>query len=104
MGLQQRNFFQQARLAVVIKLGQQHRGYRTVIAAQEISQCNPDGQRFMLCGRTDTEIMVHEPGGHPPVFTSHLPVALVKTGKRSEEHTYELTSLMRRSYAVFCLE
>src|SRR3546814_10365880 len=28
----------------------------------------------------------------------------VRTGERSEEHTYELTSLMRISYAGFCLK
>src|SRR3546814_10731897 len=27
-----------------------------------------------------------------------------RVGKRSEEHTYELQSLMRISYAVFCLK
>src|SRR3546814_1220740 len=32
----------------------------------------------------------------------HLPV--VQIGKRSEEHTSELQSLMRISYAVFCLK
>src|SRR3546814_7811310 len=32
---------------------------------------------------------------HPPVYTA---------GTRSEEHTSELQSLMRISYAVFCLK
>src|SRR3546814_1403656 len=31
-------------------------------------------------------------------------VGLLKTGSRSEEHTSELQSLMRISYAVFCLK
>src|SRR3546814_6226569 len=31
-------------------------------------------------------------------------IALQRTGKRSEEHTSELQSLMRISYAVFCLK
>src|SRR3546814_4466025 len=30
--------------------------------------------------------------------------AIFRTGKRSEEHTSELQSLMRISYAVFCLK
>src|SRR3546814_831351 len=34
-------------------------------------------------------------------LTKNLPVA---SGIRSEEHTYELQSLMRLSYAVFCLK
>src|SRR3546814_6519877 len=32
------------------------------------------------------------------------PLALTWTGSRSEEHTSELQSLMRISYAVFCLK
>src|SRR3546814_1161690 len=31
------------------------------------------------------------------------PVVLLRLGRRSEEHTSELQSLMRISYAVFCL-
>src|SRR3546814_5957311 len=31
-------------------------------------------------------------------------VRIAKTGSRSEEHTSELQSLMRISYAVFCLK
>src|SRR3546814_10056183 len=33
-----------------------------------------------------------------------LPLAQNRRGKRSEEHTSELQSLMRISYAVFCLK
>src|SRR3546814_4785813 len=33
-----------------------------------------------------------------------LPDDLVRAGTRSEEHTSELQSLMRNSYAVFCLQ
>src|SRR3546814_3933932 len=33
-----------------------------------------------------------------------LPPVIVKTDNRSEEHTSELQSLMRISYAVFCLK
>src|SRR3546814_6461720 len=38
-----------------------------------------------------------------PVDSAGLP-GLVRTGHRSEEHTSELQSLMRISYAVFCLK
>src|SRR3546814_4204174 len=41
--------------------------------------------------------------GPPPVHPSHATTAVVEVG-RSEEHTSELQSLMRRSYAVFCLK
>src|SRR3546814_19267400 len=51
--------------------------------------------------------------GARPVYTplkSHLSVQLMEfcyassRGRRSEEHTSELQSLMRISYAVFCLK
>src|SRR3546814_10238563 len=39
----------------------------------------------------------------PYVFTASLPPSVVATAAaRSEEHTSELQSLMRNSYAVFC--
>src|SRR3546814_487450 len=36
--------------------------------------------------------------------TMHLPVVALEGDERSEEHTSELQSLMRISYAVFCLK
>src|SRR3546814_5780243 len=46
------------------------------------------------------------PRGYGPweLVTSLLTEALVARGLRSEEHTSELQSLMRISYAVFCLK
>src|SRR3546814_5126810 len=38
----------------------------------------------------------------PSAFLSHLPGCIA--AERSEEHTSELQSLMRISYAVFCLK
>src|SRR3546814_10011033 len=47
------------------------------------------------------------PGGLPPVFPgpsrAEKRLAELYEGTRSEEHTSELQSLMRISYAVFCL-
>src|SRR3546814_4972265 len=40
----------------------------------------------------------------PRSITSQLPRRDEKTLRRSEEHTSELQSLMRISYAVFCLQ
>src|SRR3546814_18073597 len=40
-----------------------------------------------------------DPGGRVP-----LRLEVGKPGRRSEEHTSELQSLMRISYAVFCLK
>src|SRR3546814_5204765 len=39
-----------------------------------------------------------------PVLRDHAPVEINEPGTRSEEHTSELQSLMRISYAVFCLK
>src|SRR3546814_8679015 len=44
-------------------------------------------------------------GAKAPHLGQHRPVAgRAWVGKRSEEHTSELQSLMRISYAVFCLK
>src|SRR3546814_5497577 len=41
---------------------------------------------------------------HLCCFSSLIPVRRLAGEKRSEEHTSELQSLMRSSYAVFCLK
>src|SRR3546814_3164759 len=41
--------------------------------------------------------------GHNPGF-NEVTYSLINTDQRSEEHTSELQSLMRISYAVFCLK
>src|SRR3546814_8849715 len=49
----------------------------------------------------NTNVAPAEPSTFGP---SGLNCAPTKTGWRSEEHTSELQSLMRNSYAVFCLK
>src|SRR3546814_6357308 len=44
------------------------------------------------------------PGCAPEVLETFLLLDGVSPGRRSEEHTSELQSLMRISYAVFCLK
>src|SRR3546814_1317646 len=46
----------------------------------------------------------HRHGGPPPVATDGAHGVAPGRGARSEEHTSELQSLMRISYAVFCLK
>src|SRR3546814_3037349 len=41
---------------------------------------------------------------HAAAARLRLPGAVIAAGRRSEEHTSELQSLMRISYAVFCLK
>src|SRR3546814_10479609 len=45
-----------------------------------------------------------EPDGREAVWNIHVAAFRVDGKKRSEEHTSELQSLMRNSYAVFCLK
>src|SRR3546814_3831572 len=56
------------------------------------------GGRALLHGRRDETV---EPGSQRPV--DGVPLAFGRF-VRSEEHTSELQSLMRISYAVFCLK
>src|SRR3546814_3923735 len=41
---------------------------------------------------------------HPTLFSTGMRFVVVNGQLRSEEHTSELQSLMRNSYAVFCLQ
>src|SRR3546814_3464761 len=53
----------------------------------------------------DTEVGVVTSGGFAPSFGAPIAMGYVPRGlSRSEEHTSELQSLMRISYAVFCLK
>src|SRR3546814_6188229 len=54
----------------------------------------------------DVRASRHRPALAPPAraATFDTPARPVRPGKRSEEHTSELQSLMRISYAVFCLQ
>src|SRR3546814_2050981 len=62
-------------------------------------RCVVDGFRNLM------EDMQRLARGEPPVGAEDFPVGeKVATARRSEEHTSELQSLMRISYAVFCLK
>src|SRR3546814_9419808 len=64
-------------------------------AVECFAQAGADGRDFaQFLGRQVIEILVHRVAG----------VDLVLDAVRSEEHTSELQSLMRISYAVFCLK
>src|SRR3546814_7723351 len=67
-------------------------------------------------GRLSAELAHRLRGKHEPVYTPHVDtgdyIVVINAEKihvtgnklRSEEHTSELQSLMRISYAVFCLK
>src|SRR3546814_3101940 len=50
------------------------------------------------------EFVEHAPGATDGAFQCHFPRLVEGFDERSEEHTSELQSLMRISYAVFCLK
>src|SRR3546814_5867079 len=67
-----------------------------------ILRANPDGSAVTLSDVARVEL-----GAQTYLFDSELngkPVAALAVQMRSEEHTSELQSLMRISYAVFCLK
>src|SRR3546814_1592940 len=81
-----------------------------------IAYVDQDFHGFACCGRTETSPteMACSPSGvrssnWPKVFTPQaMPACVMRPSSstliRSEEHTSELQSLMRISYAVFCLK
>src|SRR3546814_2757891 len=57
---------------------------------------------FRICAGVVAELFDQQ-GGDGRIFEKFVNVHGLNLAKRSEEHTSELTSLMRISYAVFCL-
>src|SRR3546814_8933810 len=76
-------------------LGRGHQGF--ILAADDHVRSFPSGGRS-VSGR---HCLLRESRGSAD--PDHSPVE-VRTWVRSEEHTSELQSLMRISYAVFCLK
>src|SRR3546814_7875917 len=66
--------------------------------------------QIVVCGLEDPapspglNIEGHQCAGYLIVDRATLSAIMVRRGIRSEEHTSELQSLMRISYAVFCLK
>src|SRR3546814_9392202 len=64
-----------------------------------------------FCSERWRKLIVRPDDDGPPVNRRYLEMCVfshlaseLKSGDRSEEHTSELQSLMRSSYAVFCLK
>src|SRR3546814_6440607 len=60
------------------------------------------GPRGSTCGCHSFPMSTLEPWAWPP--RCHSRPCRYRSARRSEEHTSELQSLMRNSYAVFCLK
>src|SRR3546814_265259 len=85
----------------------QTKRYRKTISPQHVADftalCARRGQPglFVHCGRTGQKSRFN--ASAQVRFISGTSITALITGRRSEEHTYELQSLMRNSYAVFSL-
>src|SRR3546814_1315157 len=55
-------------------------------------------------GPVDSSVVRYWPSIARRAMSRHWRIVLSERSKRSEEHTSELQSLMRISYAVFCLK
>src|SRR3546814_7214706 len=60
-------------------------------------------QRGMQADRSHLPLKANTSGVIPPIFASSLLLMTLTVTPRSEEHTSELQSLKRISYAVFCM-
>src|SRR3546814_10339184 len=70
---------------------------RTVSRIDEVSAAQPRRVRVGSC-------LVDDDGGGVRDARRDTEPAVAEDAARSEEHTSELQSLMRKSYAVFCLK
>src|SRR3546814_9155310 len=73
--------------------------FRSRIAPEHLLKALLEDEQGMAAG------LIRAAGGNPQIATRLTDAALAKIPavSRSEEHTSELQSLMRISYAVFCL-
>src|SRR3546814_9166462 len=90
--------------------------YTTLFRSQPRPTCAPNplgttqkGRRFAGLGgwgggRGVLRLWLRRWAGHDPTVDFATMMQLEPHGPRSEEHTSELQSLMRISYAVFCLK
>src|SRR3546814_1874217 len=80
--------------------------YTTLFRSGEESGCESrEAPRLVAAGRGfDLDDVGAEIGQHQPAGRAHDGLAELDDLDRSEEHTSELQSLMRISYAVFCLK
>src|SRR3546814_5074265 len=90
-------------------------GFALMVGSRSRTRCAPTKMHYRSpvgppCGRPSVRCgwgftVAHRVSSYRkalPVFCGGLPQ--IRDGARSEEHTSELQSLMRISYAVFCLK
>src|SRR3546814_6534443 len=84
-------------------IAQQHQS--DIALSLRVAETDPEPARIPSVAQRAGKLLAFDAAGNP---TTALPVADSSTelrqDLRSEEHTSELQSLMRISYAVFCLK
>src|SRR3546814_2179049 len=87
--------FRSQRAQAVLVETQQHDGTAAKVLVQGVHQTLQAHRVGQFGGQVGKQCVSHHGAGYPHGFSNH---------NRSEEHTSELQSLMRISYAVFCLK
>src|SRR3546814_3913911 len=95
------------RLAAIL-----HDGYQETSTYEEFSEALLDASRFLhSCPNVYTRHRIARMNVHTPTYmrspgevSGNFALECAMDELRSEEHTSELQSLMRISYAVFCLQ
>src|SRR3546814_4442384 len=89
--------------ALMALLHQKRMAFRGQVFAHQFEFGFGQCEAFDIIAPRTEGIRQHDFGGD--LFQNRMAdVALERIGRRSEEHTSELQSLMRISYAVFCLK
>src|SRR3546814_10063156 len=76
--------------------------FRNIVKSVNIPRINEYGEQNQTVPY-DTRVR-RAPAASTTIYPEHSAGAVAVEGSRSEEHTSELQSLMRISYAVFCLK
>src|SRR3546814_2173091 len=78
--------------------------YTTLFRSGRRTVCRGHGPPESTIRRSDRQRMPLALPARTAKVESHLSLRGARSSPRSEEHTSELQSLMRNSYAVFCLK
>src|SRR3546814_5656139 len=78
--------------------------YDAALGALGIKNLGPFNNGWVLFGREKPAFIIARPGNGEAPSSNGVTIGFAAATPRSEEHTSELQSLMRISYAVFCLK
>src|SRR3546814_9214961 len=97
----------QPTLAAAIRKLEEGLGVPLVARGHRFTGLTPEGEKLLAWSRqilTDYQSLINDLAGARTGLVGELRFGVIPAAMRSEEHTSELQSLMRISYAVFCLK